>query len=83
MNILLISGNQNGVCELCGKSAELRPYGPNGESICFECGMKDEETTLKQFEKLLDAHHLTIINVTQDTTKNERKDENNEQQTAT
>jgi hypothetical protein len=36
-------------CELCGAIAELRPYGPNGERICFACGMKDEELTLKKF----------------------------------
>lgn len=29
-------------CDLCRKIAELRPYGPNGEKVCFECGMKDE-----------------------------------------
>jgi hypothetical protein len=29
-------------CDLCGKIAELRPYGPNGECVCFQCGMKDE-----------------------------------------
>lgn len=38
-------------CEMCGTIDELRPYGPNGERICFECGMKDEETTRKQFAK--------------------------------
>lgn len=31
-------------CELCGKIEETRPYGPNGEKVCFECGMKDEKT---------------------------------------
>lgn len=36
-------------CEMCGKFEELRPYGPNGESICFECAMKDEETTKRRF----------------------------------
>jgi hypothetical protein len=36
-------------CELCGKVDELRPYGPNGENICFDCGMKDEETTKRRF----------------------------------
>lgn len=36
-------------CEFCGKLAELRPYGPRGEKICFSCGMKDEETTKRQF----------------------------------
>lgn len=40
-------------CEMCGKVDELRPYGPNGENICFECGMKDEETTRKRFLQVL------------------------------
>jgi hypothetical protein len=34
-------------CDLCGKIDELRPYGPKGEMICFDCGMKDEATTKK------------------------------------
>jgi hypothetical protein len=38
-------------CQLCGVIDECRPYGPNGEEICFDCGMKDEETTSKQFAK--------------------------------
>jgi hypothetical protein len=29
------------------KKDELRPYGPKGERICFDCGMKDEATTDK------------------------------------
>lgn len=32
-------------CDLCGAIEELRPYGPNGEAICFDCGMKNRETT--------------------------------------
>lgn len=35
-------------CELCGTIAETRPYGPNYERICFECGMKNEELTKKR-----------------------------------
>lgn len=31
-------------CELCGKIAETRPYGPKGERVCFACGMKDERS---------------------------------------
>jgi hypothetical protein len=38
-------------CDLCGKIAELRPYGPKGEAICFECGMKDEATTRAMYAK--------------------------------
>jgi len=41
------------VCELCGTIAECRPYGPNNEQICFDCGMKDEETTLKKMEQYI------------------------------
>ena len=36
------------MCELCGKVDECRPYGPNDEQICFECGMKNEEVTRKK-----------------------------------
>lgn len=47
-----MSGNYNGTpviavepdstCDLCGKIEETRPYGPKGEQVCFDCGMKDE-----------------------------------------
>jgi hypothetical protein len=36
------------VCEMCGKVDECRPYGPNDENICFDCGMKDPATTEKK-----------------------------------
>jgi len=52
--ILIIEPTKDDVCELCGKADELRPYGPNGENICFECGMKDEESTERAFLGLLD-----------------------------
>lgn len=32
------------LCFICGKIAETRPYGPNGEEVCFDCGMKDERS---------------------------------------
>ncbi len=35
-------------CDFCGEVKELRPYGPNGECICFDCGMKDKATTEKR-----------------------------------
>lgn len=38
-------------CQMCGVIAETRPYGPNGEEICFDCGMKDEETTKKKMSE--------------------------------
>ena len=41
------------ICFLCGKVAETRPYGPKGEEICYECGMKNEEQT----ERMM-AHKL-------------------------
>ena len=32
-------------CQMCGVIDECRPYGPNNEEVCFDCAMKDEETT--------------------------------------
>jgi hypothetical protein len=40
-------------CELCGKVEECRPYGPKGEQVCFECGMKDEAAAKRQMNKKL------------------------------
>jgi len=52
----------DGKCELCGKQDELRPYRPNGEWICFDCGMKDEAITAAQFAKVLDKASVTVLN---------------------
>jgi hypothetical protein len=36
-------------CAFCKQVKELRPYGPNREKICFQCAMKDEDTTTRRF----------------------------------
>ena len=36
-------------CSDCGEGAELRPYGKDGAWVCFNCGMKDEETAQIHF----------------------------------
>ncbi len=41
------------ICELCDKVAELRPYGPKGERICWECGLKDPVSRDRQMAKTL------------------------------
>lgn len=45
----IIEKTRPAICEFCGEKQELRPYGPNGENICFECGMKDEKMTRRRF----------------------------------
>lgn len=43
-----------GSCQLCGaEGEELRPYGANGEWICFDCGQKDKKTTEERMANLL------------------------------
>jgi hypothetical protein len=39
-----IAVEPDGACELCGNVKELRPYGPGGANVCFDCGMKDEKS---------------------------------------
>jgi len=50
-DVRIIEVEQAQQCDLCGKIAELRPYGPNGECVCFACGMKDEAAARRQFLK--------------------------------
>jgi hypothetical protein len=62
VNIRVLNHRESyGTCQLCGKKAELRPYGPNREWVCFECGMKDEATTAAQFANLFDRADVTVI----------------------
>jgi hypothetical protein len=46
-----ISVEEDRRCELCGKIDECRPYGPNGEQVCFDCGMKDEKSAQRRFSR--------------------------------
>lgn len=60
-NIAIIDGTKHAKCEFCGKVEELRPYGPKGESLCFTCAMKDEESAKIQFGKILKSNDTIII----------------------
>jgi hypothetical protein len=51
--VVIIEPEPDGKCELCGKIDELRPYGPNGERICYECGMANKEVTEKRMNHIL------------------------------
>lgn len=46
----VIAQEPDQMCEMCGKIDECRPYGPNGEQICFDCAMTKvgEETVNKR-----------------------------------
>ncbi len=44
----------DGECELCGLVAECRPYGSNGENVCFDCGMKNEGAAQARFAARFD-----------------------------
>lgn len=49
----VIFEEEDSICDLCGKLEECRPYGSNGESICYDCAMKDKETTNKMMSRVL------------------------------
>lgn len=47
----IIADEQPQQCDFCGRVEELRPYGPRGEMVCFDCGMKDEEAAKRAFRR--------------------------------
>lgn len=51
--VIYIMEEPPGKCELCGAVEETRPYGPNGEQICFGCGEKNPEITKKKIAEVL------------------------------
>ena len=59
-NVLLIEGEPDGICEMCGKKEELRPYGKRLESgrrmnVCFDCAILDEAEMDRAFRELLNG----------------------------
>lgn len=52
-NIVVLKTKPPQGCDLCGNVAELRPYGPKGEWVCFPCGMKDQEAAKVAFARRL------------------------------
>ncbi len=52
-NLAVIYREKDGICKFCHKKAELRPYGPKGERICFHCAMKDKKGTEKRMGQVL------------------------------
>ena len=62
--VLLIGKEEPRCCEFCGQAKELRPYGPNGESICFECMKKDEPAAKRQFAKRFETDAVEAADLT-------------------
>ena len=54
----IIAQQADEVCEMCGKVDECRPYGPNDENICFDCAMKDPETTERKMAAYIFGEEL-------------------------
>lgn len=51
-----------GICDICNSKEETRPYGPNGENVCFGCGMKNEQIVKERFLNLLESQNIAIVN---------------------
>jgi hypothetical protein len=54
---LLLELELPGICEMCGAKKELRPYGPKGENVCFDCMKKDELAAHRAFAQRLRGGH--------------------------
>ena len=52
-NAFIIKPERSQQCDDCGRIAELRPYGPGGSVVCFDCAMKDPKGTEARFAQFL------------------------------
>lgn len=64
---LIIETEPPQTCELCGKIEETRPYGPNGEEICVECGHDEEGNPLPHVVERFHARIEGISNAIDNT----------------
>lgn len=59
IKVVLIEGEPDDLCEVCGALDELRPYGTRLESgrrqrICFNCMKKDEPAAEQALKELFE-----------------------------
>jgi hypothetical protein len=52
-NLIIIKEEPPDVCDQCGKVDELRPYGPKGELICYDCAQKNPEVSERMMKRIL------------------------------
>jgi hypothetical protein len=52
-SVLLVEDTIPDTCQLCDKTAELRPYGPGGKDICLDCGRRDPVGTTERMDEIL------------------------------
>jgi hypothetical protein len=51
-DVVLIEGEEDRRCELCGSIAECRPAGPNEEQVCWTCANKDKAAMKRYSDRL-------------------------------
>lgn len=61
--ILRIEAEPDAPCTLCGKLAELRPYGPGGARICYACAMGTPEMRAEAERRLKARFATAEVNV--------------------
>lgn len=60
-DVFVVAAEPPQQCDLCGAIAELRPYGPNGEAICFPCGMSNREATDAAFARAIEGVDVVLV----------------------
>lgn len=59
-NVTIIEAEDDKKCQICGAISECRPYGPEGQQICYDCAMKDPIGTEIRMAKALFDDDLTV-----------------------
>lgn len=52
-NVAVICEQPDARCSQCGEVTDVRPYGPNGAMVCYDCAMKDPKGTQRRMNKEL------------------------------
>jgi len=60
-DVFVVASEPEAVCDLCGNTAELRPYGPNGENVCHPCGVKDRATMERHVRERLGGAKVVVL----------------------
>jgi hypothetical protein len=54
-NVVIIVGESDRACAMCGEWTECRPAGPNQEQVCHACAIKDPAAMERYGQRLFNG----------------------------
>jgi hypothetical protein len=58
---IIVLCEQPGICVFCGQEADVRPYGPKGETLCYSCAYKAHGGNIEAIKEMAEKVLFKVV----------------------